>query len=179
MVGGHDVSRTRRWVPWLVLGAVAVVVLAIGVQRSGHLSLDQETQHIAGEVRCPVCEGQSAAQSDSPASQQIRTQIHQELAAGQRQGQILSALVAAYGPGILEKPEAQGVGLVVWVVPVIAVILAIAGLGAAFARWRPRQGGEVSDADRTRVERALRGAAGPGASPGDGAGADSGGAGDG
>jgi cytochrome c-type biogenesis protein CcmH len=174
------VTRIRRWVPWLVLGAVAVVVLAIGVQRSGHPTLDQETQHIAGEVRCPVCEGQSAAQSDSPASQQIRTQIHQELAAGQRQGQILSGLVAAYGPGILEKPEAQGVGLVVWVVPVIAVILAIAGLGAAFARWRPRQGAEVTDADRALVERALLRTAGPGASPSpaDGAaGGDSGGAG--
>jgi hypothetical protein len=57
---------------------------------------------------------------------------------------------------------------------VIAVILAIAGLGAAFARWRPRQGVEVTDADRALVERALRGPAGPGASsasPTDGAGA--------
>ena len=89
-------------------------------------------------------------------SVQIRTQIHQELAAGERQGQILSGLVAAYGPGILEKPEARGVGLVVWVVPVIVVILAIAGLGLAFVRWRPRPCQAVSEADRALVERALR-----------------------
>jgi cytochrome c-type biogenesis protein CcmH len=149
-------SRTRRWVPWLVLGAVAVAVLAIGMHRTGRPTLDQETLHIAGEVRCPVCEGQSAAQSGAAASVQIRTQIHQELAGGEQQGQILAGLVAAYGPGILEKPEARGVGLIVWVVPVIAVILAIAGLGAAFARWRPRRPGAVSDADRALVERALR-----------------------
>jgi cytochrome c-type biogenesis protein CcmH len=161
-------SRTRRWVPWLVLGAVAVAVLAIGMQRGGHPTLDQETLHIAGEVRCPVCEGQSAAQSDAAASVQIRSQIHQELAGGERPDQILSGLVAAYGPGILEKPEARGVGLVVWVVPVIAVILAIAGLGAAFARWRPKRPGTVSEADRALVERAMRTPAPPGDSSGAG-----------
>ena len=49
----------------------------------------QQTMHIAGLVRCPVCEGQSAAQSDAPASVQIRAQIQRELVAGEHQGQIL------------------------------------------------------------------------------------------
>lgn len=120
--------------------------------------------HIAGLVRCPVCEGQSAAQSDVAASVQIRTQIQQELAAGQSQGRILSGLVAAYGPGILEKPQARGIGLVVWVVPVVAVVAAVAGLALAFARWRPRHAEAVSEADRELVARALR--APPGADAG-------------
>jgi cytochrome c-type biogenesis protein CcmH len=116
-----------------------------------------KTMHIAGLVRCPVCEGQSAAESDAPASVQIRNQIQQELTAGENQDQILSGLVAAYGPGILEKPEAQGVGLVVWVVPVLAVVGAIAGLALAFRRWRPRRATGVSNVDRALVDEALEG----------------------
>jgi cytochrome c-type biogenesis protein CcmH len=148
--------RWVRWIPWVLLGAVAVGILVVGTHRDrGHPTVAAETLHIAAMVRCPVCEGQSAAQSDAPASVQIRAQIQRELQAGEHQGQILAGLVAAYGPGILEQPEARGVDLIVWVVPVIAVVLAIAGLALAFARWRARPSLTVSDDDRALVEAAL------------------------
>jgi cytochrome c-type biogenesis protein CcmH len=136
---------------------VAVVVLVVGTHRSSHPSLQDKTMHVASLVRCPVCEGQSAAESQAPASVQIRDQIRQELSAGESQAQIVSGLVAAYGPGILEKPEARGVGLLLWVLPVLAVVAAIAGLALAFARWRPRRSGAgVTPADRELVDQALR-----------------------
>jgi cytochrome c-type biogenesis protein CcmH/NrfF len=144
-----------RWLPWVGLVLIAVAVVVVGTHRSSHRTLQAETMHIAGLVRCPVCQGQSVANSQAPASVQIRNQIQQELVAGQHQPQILSGLVAAYGPGILEKPEARGVGLVVWVVPVVAVVAAVAGLALAFARWRPRPAPTLSDADRALVDEAL------------------------
>ena len=159
---GPGPSRSRkprrgwRWAPWVLLGVVAVAVLVVGTHRSsGRPTVAAETMHIAAQVRCPVCEGQSAAQSDAPASIQIRAQIQRELAAGEHQGQILAGLVSAYGPGILEQPEGRGIDLVVWVVPVVAVVAAVAGLAVAFARWRPRSSVAVSEADRALVEAAL------------------------
>jgi cytochrome c-type biogenesis protein CcmH len=155
------VRRLWHWAPWIALAVVAATVLVVGTHHHNRSSLDATTLHVAGLVRCPVCEGQSAAQSEAAASVQIRTQIHQELAAGQDQSQILAGLVAAYGPGILEKPEARGVGLVVWVLPVLAFVVAVAGLAAAFARWRPRRDPSVNEADRRLVEQALRDDGGP------------------
>jgi cytochrome c-type biogenesis protein CcmH len=143
----------------LALVAIAVAVLVIGTHRTSHPSLQERTMHVAAQVRCPVCEGQSAAESQAPASVQIRDQIQQELSAGESQGRILSGLVAAYGPGILEKPEASGAGLVLWVLPVLALAAAIAGVALAFARWRPRRSTQVSPAERELVEQALRDAA--------------------
>ena len=61
-------------------------------------------------------------------------------------------------------------GVVVWVLPVVAVVVAVAGLMLAFARWRPHQVAPVSEADRALVDRALRE---------DPSGGDSGGSGDG
>lgn len=150
--------RIRRWVPWLLLVGLALGMLIVGTHRSSHPSLDARVQHVAGEVRCPVCEGQSAAQSNAPASVQIRDQVRRDLVAGQSDSQILASLVAAYGPGILEKPQASGVGLVVWVLPVVGVVLAGTGLALAFARWRRRlPTAAPSDRDRALVDQALRG----------------------
>ncbi len=160
-------TRRWRWAPWLVLVGVAVAALVVGTHRSSpRPTVAQQTTHIASLVRCPVCEGQSAAQSDAPASVQIRAQIQRELIAGEHQGRILSGLVDAYGPGILEQPQARGINLVVWVLPVVAVVIAVAGLGVAFARWRPRAArNTVSEADRALVAAALGGPAdAPGAS---------------
>lgn len=153
-------TRWRRWLPWALLVAVAIAALAIGTHRSSTpASLDSRVTHIASEVRCPVCEGQSAAQSGSAASIQIRDQIRQELSAGESEGQILAGLVRAYGPSILEKPQATGVGLVVWVLPVLALLGGAGGLVIAFRRWRrgmaPPSSGP-SDDDRRLVEEALR-----------------------
>lgn len=151
-------TAVRRWAPWAALVVVVAVALAIGINRSGgDTSLQARTMHIASEVRCPVCEGQSAAQSQAPASVQIRNQIRQDLQAGQSENRILTSLVNAYGVGILEKPEAQGVGVVVWVVPVIAVIAAAGGLVIAFRRWGGDKSTEAPDeSDRLLVERALQ-----------------------
>jgi cytochrome c-type biogenesis protein CcmH len=141
---------------------VVVVALSIGVHRDGHPSTDAETTHLANEVRCPVCQGETAAQSNTPASIQIRDQIHQELVAGESPAHIIDGLVASYGPSILEKPPAHGIGLVVWVAPIIAVAVAVAGLALAFARWRPRRSRDVTDADRALVDQALQQGSGHG-----------------
>jgi cytochrome c-type biogenesis protein CcmH len=130
----------------VALVVVAAVVLAIGVGRPDHPTLDAQVQHIAGLVRCPICNGESAAASQTAPAVEIRSQIRQDLQAGQSQGQILQSLVQAYGPGILEKPQASGLGLVVWVLPVVGFVVGLAGLSFAFVRWRGGPGDAETDA---------------------------------
>ena len=160
-------NRFWRWVPWIVLVALAVTLLAVGSHRTSHPTLDAQVLHIANEVRCPVCDGETAAQSSAAASVQIRAQIRSDLVAGQSSDQILAGLVRAYGPGILEKPQSSGVGLIVWVVPVVATVLAGAALAWAFIRWRrraqPWAGGEDEPLDPSVAPVSL--ASGDGAVP--------------
>lgn len=153
--------RVRRWLPWAVLLIVVGVALGVGANRSSpDTSLNGRVMHIASEVRCPVCQGQSAAQSQAAASLQIRDQIRRDLVAGESERQILAGLVNSYGTGILEKPEARGVGVIVWVLPVLAVLAAVGGLTVAFRRWgSARPPATPDDSDRLIVEQALRQAA--------------------
>ena len=130
-------SFLRRWGPWLVLVAAAVAALSIGVSTGGgRPSLDAQVQHLSSEVRCPVCHGETVAQSEAAPSVEIRDEIRADLQKGEPANQILASIVASYGPGILEKPQAKGIGILVWVLPVIGFVLGAAGLLWVFSRWR-------------------------------------------
>jgi cytochrome c-type biogenesis protein CcmH/NrfF len=95
------------------------------------------------------------ADSDALISRDIRGVIQQRVVAGQSDRQIISFIVHQY-PGTLLTPSASGVGMIVWALPVLVFVVALGGLGMAFARWRSRPRVTVTDADRALVEQALR-----------------------
>jgi cytochrome c-type biogenesis protein CcmH len=153
------VSSSAVWrgrLPWLLMAAVLVVALVIGAQgRSGPMTEAQRVKHIASEIRCPTCRNQSAAESDAAAAKAVRDEIDRRVRAGQSDGEIVAFMVSRYGSDILLKPPSSGVASLVWALPVVAVVVALAGLAVAFRRWRARPNVEVSAEDRALVEREL------------------------
>jgi cytochrome c-type biogenesis protein CcmH len=145
----------RRWLPWVGLLVVLVVALIIGTSRpAAHRTPEQRVQHITSQLRCPVCQGETVADSSATISQDIRALVKQRIAEGQSDQDILSYVVRQY-PGTRLLPPASGVGLIVWTLPVIALIAGAAGLFFAFRRWRSRPVVAVTDADRRLVDEAL------------------------
>src|SRR3954468_7029493 len=147
----------KRWLPWVGLVVVLAIALVVGTSAQHHdPSLDAHVRRVASDVRCPTCEGQSAADSNAAASQAIRDDIRTRIQQGQSDGDIKAFLVSRYGTDILLKPPASGISSLVWVLPVIAFVLAIAGPAVAFRRWRVRSDVTVTPEDRALVEDALR-----------------------
>lgn len=145
-----------RWAPWLVLAGLLIVALIVGTGGSNRPRTQaQRVQHIASQLKCPVCEGQTVADSDALISRDIRGVIQQRVAAGQSDRDIISFVVHQY-PGTLLTPPATGVGIIVWALPVLAFVVAAGCLALAFVRWRARPTVAVTDADRALVEQALR-----------------------
>ena len=126
----------RRWGAWVVLLVVVAGALVVGTQTSGAKTDSERVQSIAKSVRCPTCRGQSVADSDAPAAANVRKDIERRVADGQSDDDIRSALAARFGDGILLTPPRSGVAGLVWVLPVVAVVAAAAGLTLAFRRWR-------------------------------------------
>jgi cytochrome c-type biogenesis protein CcmH len=75
--------------------------------------------------------------------------------AGDTDAQIDAFLVSRYGPGILLRPPTTGASATVWVVPVVAVLVGLAVLGAFYWRRRRVRPAELEDEDRALVARAL------------------------
>jgi len=138
MTRARPAWRRATWLAVVVaLGlALAAGSGAFGGQGPAKLSLYQRALQLAGQYRCPVCQGESAAVSDAPAAVQIRDQIETWLRQGRSPAQVRTYMVADYGTAILEKPPASGASLLVWLLPGAAAAAGLAGLGLAFARWR-------------------------------------------
>lgn len=146
----------RGRAPWIVMGVVLVVALAIGGRDDGRATEAERVARISREVRCPTCAGLSVAESDAKAAQAVRDEIRERVHAGESDGQIRAYLASRYGRDILLKPKAGGIDSIVWVVPVAAAVCGAAGLAFAFARWRRRSGAVPTPEDRSLVEQARR-----------------------
>ncbi|MDQ3679734.1 MAG: cytochrome c-type biogenesis protein CcmH [Actinomycetota bacterium] len=137
------------------MGPLLMVALVAGSRGSGQPPTPaQRADRIAREVRCPTCESQSAADSRAPTSDAIREEIRRRVDAGEGDAEVRSFLVSRYGKDILLKPEARGVAGLVWVLPVVALVCALAGLALAFGRWRARPCSKVTLEDQALVAEA-------------------------
>jgi len=146
----------RRRIGWIALAAVVVVAMGFGLtDRSGPNTPGERAHRLAESIQCPTCDGQAVADSDATASRFIRDLIDERIADGASDDQIRDELAASYGSSILLTPERSGVVGLVWVLPVAALVAALAGIALAFHRWRGRAVVTASAADRALVDRAL------------------------
>lgn len=122
----------------VLLALVAATSAARGIQeptgQPGTLSeaeLDRRTAEVADRLRCPVCRNQSVLESSSELARSMQGVIREKLAAGESPEQIEAYFVRSYGEWILLRPEPEGVNLLVYVLPIVALLLG----GVAVAWW--------------------------------------------
>lgn len=115
--------------------ACAVILLAMASATSAD-PLDDEARRIARQLQCPVCESVSVADSPADLAVQMRALIRKKLEAGESERQILEYFVAAYGEGVLTEPPRRGLGLLVWLAPVLALALGATLLWLVLRSWR-------------------------------------------
>jgi cytochrome c-type biogenesis protein CcmH len=153
-----------RLAGWLAMLAIVVAALLVGITDDGGPRTDGErARDLSASIACPTCDGQSVADSDSSAARNVRTFIERRIADGETDGQIRDELAARYGERILLTPGRSGLAGLVWVLPVAALVAALAGLALAFRHWRGRGVVHATDDDRALVDKA-RSAASTGSS---------------
>ena len=125
-----------RKLSWLALAIVVATALAVGVVDRNDASAEARVARIAESVMCPTCDGQSVADSQAPAANNVRQEIARRVEAGQSDDEIRAALAQTFGRRIILNPPRSGTAGLVWIIPVAALVVAVAGLAATFRRWR-------------------------------------------
>jgi cytochrome c-type biogenesis protein CcmH len=150
------VTWLRRWPGWLLMAAIVAGALTIGVTRAGGpRSNEERVEAIAKTIKCPVCRSESVFDSKADASQNIRDEIARQVAAGRSDDQIRAFINDRFqDQGLLLVPPTSGVDSLVWVLPVVALVLAAGGLVVAFRRWRLAPDTVPTDDDRALVDAA-------------------------
>jgi len=150
------VSARFRRVSWVVIASVALVSLVRGSIDDGPpRTTEEQVQAIASTMKCPICGGQSVADSDVAASRAIRLEIASLVEEGRSSSEVRSAISDAYGERVQLIPPSSGFAGLVWILPVVAMIVALGALSAAFVRWRRAPASAATDEDRALVEQAL------------------------
>jgi len=146
----------RQW-SWLVIVALVVVSLVRNAVDEGPpRTAEERVRAIASSLKCPTCRSQSVADSDSAAARSIRTEIARRVTEGQSPDEIRTAIAATYGDDVQLTPSGSGFEGLVWFLPVLGLVLALAAVAATFARWRRAPRAHATDADRELVDQALR-----------------------
>jgi cytochrome c-type biogenesis protein CcmH len=148
----------RRLAVPIAAGASLALVALLGLtllRPAAQPTRTELAQQLAGELRCPDCQGLSVADSPSGSAAEIRSQIDRLLAAGLSEDQVRSHFVDRYGEWILLAPRAP----IAWLLPGAVVLLALAGLSAWIWRGAARPStGDLqpppthADRDRVRAE---------------------------
>ena len=88
--------------------------------------LTQRTHEVSALLRCPVCQGMAVADSPAEMAINMKAQVHELLARGYTEEQILKYFELAYGQFVLLRPKFEGVNRLVWLLPIVALALGIA-----------------------------------------------------
>ncbi|MGC3864273.1 cytochrome c-type biogenesis protein CcmH [Micromonospora chersina] len=126
--------RWRRALVALVLVALAVAAGAALARSAGDPARQDPVRAVSTGLRCPACQGESVADSRSPIAAAMRQVVADQLAQGRDGTEIRRWFVQRYGADVLTDPPARGVRLLLWGVPVLALL---AGGYAALRTLRP------------------------------------------
>ncbi len=117
-------SIARSFGLWCVAFAV-VTVFAVVLRPSGSNDLAR-IDHLETLVRCPSCDDLSVAVSNATSAIAVRHEIATKVHEGQSDDRILTSLESVYGTSILLSPPSSGLGVLLWLVPLLGVILLVA-----------------------------------------------------
>jgi cytochrome c-type biogenesis protein CcmH/NrfF len=127
----HKAHRNIVYV-WLAALALAAVVPASATAAPAPQTT---TNAIEAEVMCPVC-GTLLELAESPQAKREKVFVAKLVAEGKSKAEVKDALVAQYGPSVLALPKASGFDLSAYLVPILAIAIAVPALVFSVLRWR-------------------------------------------
>lgn len=131
--------------------ALAILGALVSIEHvsSQEKTLDDEVNEISNSLLCPVCQGQSVAESNSNLANDMRQVIRKKLQEGQSREEIMAYFIDTYGETILGAPPAKGVNWFLWILPGLAIVFGLLGIGVFLYQAGPKKeekssGSEVS-----------------------------------
>lgn len=121
---------------YALMVVVLVGALWAGTHDTAAATPDQRALSLEQSIKCPVCRGQSVAESDSPAALAIRTEVVRRIGDGQSDAEIRQYFADTLGADLLLRPPQSGWAGLVWVIPIAGLVIAGAAIAFAFVRWR-------------------------------------------
>ena len=141
---------------WLALPAWSV----IDVYEFDNEVDRQRYQSFIEEMRCPKCQNQNLAGSDSPISSDLRRELYRLLQEGKSDREIVDFMVSRYGDYVLYRPKLQSNTLLLWGLPLGLLLAGIVVVSFTVRQRRKASAAApLSENEQQRLKQLLQKAA--------------------
>lgn len=89
------------------------------------------------ELRCPKCQSQNLAGSDSMISQDLKRELHRLIIEGKSDQEIIDFMVSRYGDFVLYKPKFQANTYLLWLGPAALILVGLGVFGWVLYKRQP------------------------------------------
>lgn len=109
---------------------------AITVYQFDTLAEEKRFKHLNTILRCPKCQNQSLADSNSQISEDLKAIVYEKMQSGYSDQQILDFMKQRYGEFILYEPEVSQSNWFLWLGPFIFLVIFLISFFVWFNRHR-------------------------------------------
>jgi len=134
-------KRVHLW----FLALLAVLALLLARPSFAQQPSADEINEVAKKLSCPTCTGINVADCPTETCAQWRAKIGELLAEGESEQEILDYFAARYGDHVLQVPPKRGFFVLVWVLPVVAILAGLAWLAYLMRGWSQRSAAVTSE----------------------------------
>ncbi|PVZ72561.1 cytochrome c-type biogenesis protein CcmH [Pelagibaculum spongiae] len=96
---------------------------AIDVYEFDNVQQQERYRDLIEELRCPKCQNQNIADSNSQISIDMRELVYEKVRQGESNDQIVNFLVDRFGDFVRYRPDTGGINLILWSGPWILLLL--------------------------------------------------------
>jgi len=136
-------ERIKSFLP-IVVGAVALVVIVVGLYSAGSPEPTDEDRvaALSDSIKCPFCSGESLADSASSVAADYRELVALRVAAGATDEEILAEFADNFGDSFILDTSTSAWSIVLWLVPVAMLGIGVAAIIALRRSTEKRSGVE-------------------------------------
>ncbi|MEY8216158.1 MAG: cytochrome c-type biogenesis protein [Colwellia sp.] len=82
-------------------------------------------QALSKELRCPKCQNQNLADSNSPIAADLRYELYGLLQQGKADSEVINFMVNRYGEFVLYRPRVSSVTYILWFGPALLIFIGV------------------------------------------------------
>lgn len=82
-------------------------------------------QALSKELRCPKCQNQNLADSNSTVASALRLDLYNLLIEGRSDSEIIDLMVGRYGEFVLYRPRVSSVTYILWFGPALLILIGV------------------------------------------------------
>ncbi|HEX6221969.1 MAG TPA: cytochrome c-type biogenesis protein CcmH [Acidimicrobiia bacterium] len=112
-------ERARNIITIVVMAAMVVTLIVLVATSPSDIN---RVQAIGEQIKCPVCQGESIANSPSSMARDMMSLVAERVSAGDSDTEIIEELLSSYSGAVLLDPPVGGPTLALWLAPVAALI---------------------------------------------------------